>query len=138
MRRRPKLLHIILVCALTISIILNMHQYYLLHASAQIDIVGTFAQMYVSPPAVEYFVFLRDGQYVLYKDGIIIDDGVYSVYPEDSRLFELESNKNKKSCVVWTSKNIYYWDISGYAVTFQKIDENPVFAGIDPAPYVKP
>lgn len=138
MSRRTKLLHIVLICALTISIALNMHQFYLLHASAKIDIVGTFAQMDVSPPAVKYFVFLSDGQYVLYQNSTVLDNGVYSVHPEDSKLFELESSKNKKACVVWTAANIYFGETTGNAAAFQKIDEDPIFAGVDPGPYINP
>jgi hypothetical protein len=126
----------ILLCALTLSVMLNIHQYYLRRSAAQINIAGTFQQMYVSAADVKYFVFLQDGQYVLYQNGTVLDDGVYSAHPKDSGLFELKSMKSKKSCVVWSSKSLYLVDPNGNASAFQKMSDTPIFADIDPTPYV--
>lgn len=135
-KKYPKISYIVLICALVGSVLLNLRQYYLLSRTMQIDLLGTFQQSCATSPTPKYLVFLRDGQYVLYQDGTVLENGAYSVDSTDPRLYLLEDTGGNTSYIVWTEGSFYFSSCYEEMESFQKISDKPTFLGIDPEPYI--
>jgi len=126
------ILCIVLAISFAISIWQNAR---LLKYSNERSIVGTYAISGIS--STRYFVFTSDNMYMYYEQPNVIEQGVYRIdeSQKESRVITLaNANGDGETQLVRIGKSIYYHDSNSVIIVFDKIDDVPIYAGVDPAP----